>query len=34
MSELALLLEGSEWVGQMRLSPPAYQPGALPLRWG
>jgi transposase len=26
-SELALFLEGSEWVGQVRLSPPTWQPG-------
>jgi transposase len=33
-NELSLLLEGSEWVGRLPLSPPAYRPGPLPLRWG
>lgn len=33
-SELALLLEGSEIIARMPLSPPAYTPGDRVLRWG
>ncbi|MDC3984503.1 IS66 family insertion sequence element accessory protein TnpB [Polyangium jinanense] len=33
-SELALLLEGSELIGRMPLSPPAYTPANRVLRWG
>ncbi len=32
-NELGLLLEGSEWVGRVPLSPPPYRHGDVPLRW-
>jgi transposase len=33
-TELALLLEGSELIARMPLSPPSYTPAASTLRWG